>query len=56
MRIFNLIAGALVVIGWAIRFYYFTKRSELVETEVIVAADATAVPPVEASTSIVLVE
>ena len=34
MRIFNLIAIAMVIIGWIVRFYYFTKREEVVEQDV----------------------
>lgn len=33
MKALNLLALAIVVIAWLIRFYYFTKREDIVENE-----------------------
>jgi len=33
MRALNILGIALVVIAWLIRFYYFTKRVEVIENE-----------------------
>ena len=33
MKALNLLAIAIVVIAWLIRFYYFTKREDIVENE-----------------------
>ena len=34
MRLFNLGAMILITIAWAVRFFYFKKREEIVEKEV----------------------
>lgn len=33
MKVLNLLAIALVVIAWLIRFYYFTKRDNVIEND-----------------------
>ena len=47
MRIFNLIAIALVVVAWLVRFYYMKERDEIVEKEVTDDAGVTTVEFVE---------
>ena len=34
MRLFNLGAMILITVAWAVRFFYFKKREEIVEKEV----------------------
>ena len=41
MRYLNLAGMLLITVAWIIRFYYFKKREEVVESEVDAASGAT---------------
>ena len=41
MRYLNLAGMLLITVAWIIRFYYFKKREEVIESEVDAASGAT---------------